>query len=251
MYLSSIPAFSDNYIWILHNNQQHCLIVDPGDAQPVLETLHQQQWQPQAIMLTHHHQDHTAGVAQLRQHYPQLIVYGPAETAAKGASQLVQHGDRLHLLGLEFQVLATPGHTLGHICYFSDPWLFCGDTLFSAGCGRLFEGSAAQMHHSLQQLNQLPAHTLICCGHEYTANNLKFALSLLPENQNLTNYYEKVVQMRQKNQQTLPSTLQTERQINLFLNADNLDFMRKINPKLGQKSAEQRFAWLRQYKDQH
>lgn len=249
MNLISIPAFNDNYIWLLHNKQGKCLIVDPGDSAPVLTAIQQHHWQPEAIFLTHHHQDHTGGVMELVRHYPGLPVYGPGETRAKGASHLVNHGQTIRVLDLCFQVLTTPGHTAHHVCYYSAPWLFSGDTLFSGGCGRLFEGSAAQMYQSLQTLNQLPADTLICCGHEYTLSNLRFAISILPDDQELAHYYQKVEKLRENNQQTVPSTLQTEREINLFLRVNDIDFISKIGKEFYLMPAEQRFAWLRAKKD--
>ncbi|MDI6955489.1 hydroxyacylglutathione hydrolase, partial [Pantoea sp. Pa-EAmG] len=180
MNLTSIPALQDNYIWTLNDEQGRCLIVDPGEARPVLEKIRANHWQPQAILLTHHHHDHVGGVSELLEHYPQLEVYGPQETADKGARTILSDGDEFTLLGLNFRVIATPGHTLGHISYFSSPYLFCGDTMFSGGCGRLFEGTAQQMFESFQALNQLPADTLICCAHEYTLSNMKFAAAILP-----------------------------------------------------------------------
>lgn len=249
MNLSSIPALSDNYIWVLHNEQGHCLIVDPGDSTPLLAAITQHHWQPEAVLLTHHHQDHTGGVRSLLEHYPGLPVYGSPETQSRGASQLVSHGQVLQLSGLTFQVLATPGHTAGHLCYFSEPYLFSGDTLFSAGCGRLFEGTTAQMYQSLQMLNRLPADTLVCCGHEYTLSNLRFALSLAPQDEQLIHYYQLTEQKRKNQQRTVPATLRTERQINVFLRTSEDDFMQQLDESLGEKTAEQRFAWLRAKKD--
>lgn len=248
MNLISIPAFSDNYIWLLANEQGQCIIVDPGDSAPVLAALHHHHWQPQGILLTHHHQDHIGGVACLLTHYPSLPVFGSQETSHL-ASHLVSHHSIISCAGIEFQVLATPGHTAGHVCYYTEPYLFCGDTLFSGGCGRLFEGTAAQMYQSLQTLNQLPANTLICCGHEYTLNNLRFSLSILPNNPDISDYYQKVVKLRKNNQQTLPSTLGTERKINLFIKVNDFDFIEQITPDLKKLAPEQRFAWLRDQKD--
>lgn len=156
-------------------------------------------WVPEAILLTHHHQDHVGGVKELLQHFPQLVVYGPAETQDKGTTHIVKDGDIALVLGHEFKVIATPGHTLGHICYFSQPYLFCGDTLFSGGCGRLFEGTASQMYQSLNKLSALPDDTLICCAHEYTLANMKFALSILPHDSFINDYYRKVNELRVKN----------------------------------------------------
>ncbi|WP_029590848.1 hydroxyacylglutathione hydrolase [Franconibacter pulveris] len=249
MNLNSIPAFQDNYIWVLNDEQGKCLIVDPGEAAPVLKAIEENAWQPVAILLTHHHDDHTGGVKALLARYPELIVYGPQETAGKGTTKVVQEGDAVVILGHEFTVIATPGHTLGHLSYFSFPYLFCGDTMFSAGCGRLFEGTPAQMYQSFQKLNQLPEETLICCAHEYTLSNLTFSVAILPEDMHLTQYYREVKELRAKNQKTLPSNLKKERQINLFLRVNDIDLINKINTETTLQHPEERFAWLRAKKD--
>ena len=188
MNLNSIPAFDDNYIWVLNDEAGRCLIVDPGDAEPVLNAITANNWQPEAIFLTHHHHDHVGGVKELVEKFPQIVVYGPQETQDKGTTQVVKDGETAFVLGHEFSVIATPGHTLGHICYFSKPYLFCGDTLFSGGCGRLFEGTASQMYQSLNKLSALPDDTLVCCAHEYTLSNMKFALSILPHDLSINDY---------------------------------------------------------------
>ncbi|HDC4352795.1 TPA: hydroxyacylglutathione hydrolase, partial [Enterobacter cloacae] len=180
MNLISIPAFEDNYIWVLVDDARRCVIVDPGEAAPVLQAIKENGWQPEAILLTHHHHDHTGGVPELRARFPHLVVYGPAEAQDKGITQVVEEGKNILIREWEFSVFATPGHTLGHLCFYSKPYLFCGDTLFSGGCGRLFEGTPTQMYQSLQKINALPDDTVICCAHEYTLGNMKFSASILP-----------------------------------------------------------------------
>ncbi|WP_313628185.1 hydroxyacylglutathione hydrolase [Kosakonia sp.] len=249
MNLNSIPAFQDNYIWVLNNDDGRCLIVDPGEAAPVLRALEENQWQPEAILLTHHHNDHVGGVKALRQHFPDVVVYGPEETQDKGTTQIVKEGDVISVLGHDFSVFATPGHTLGHICFFSSPYLFCGDTLFSGGCGRLFEGTASQMYQSFCKINALPDDTVICCAHEYTLGNMKFAISILPKDPALNEYYRKVNELRAKNQKTLPVILKNERQINLFLRTEDTDLIDVINQETKLQHPEERFAWLRSKKD--
>lgn len=249
MNLNSIPAFQDNYIWVLSEDDGRCLIVDPGEAAPVLRAIEEHQWQPEAILLTHHHNDHVGGVQALRDAFPDVVVYGPAETQHKGATQVVAEGDTVTVLGQDFSVFATPGHTLGHICFFSFPYLFCGDTLFSGGCGRLFEGTATQMYQSFCKINALPDDTVICCAHEYTLGNMKFAVSVLPQDAEVQEYYKKVSELRAKNEKTLPVILKNERKINLFLRTEDADLIEVINQERVLQHPEERFAWLRAKKD--
>lgn len=249
MNLNSIPAFQDNYIWVLSEDDGRCLIVDPGEAAPVLRAIEEHQWQPEAILLTHHHNDHVGGVQALRDAFPDVVVYGPAETQHKGATQVVAEGDTVTVLGQDFSVFATPGHTLGHICFFSFPYLFCGDTLFSGGCGRLFEGTATQMYQSFCKINALPDDTVICCAHEYTLGNMKFAISVLPQDRDVQEYYKKVSELRAKNEKTLPVILKNERKINLFLRTEDADLIEVINQERVLQHPEERFAWLRAKKD--
>ncbi|WP_367163755.1 hydroxyacylglutathione hydrolase [Kosakonia cowanii] len=249
MNLNSIPAFQDNYIWVLSEDDGRCLIVDPGEAAPVLRAIEEHQWQPEAILLTHHHNDHVGGVQALRDAFPDVVVYGPAETQHKGTTQVVAEGDTVTVLGEDFSVFATPGHTLGHICFFSFPYLFCGDTLFSGGCGRLFEGTATQMYQSFCKINALPDDTVICCAHEYTLGNMKFAVSVLAQDAEVQEYYKKVSELRAKNEKTLPVILKNERKINLFLRTEDADLIEVINQERVLQHPEERFAWLRAKKD--
>jgi hydroxyacylglutathione hydrolase len=220
MKLIPIPAFSDNYIWLLHDEHQ-ALVVDPGDAQPVLEALHRLGLKLDVILVTHHHPDHTGGVARLRE-ATGARVFGPAREVMPEPLTRVTHAQRLQLLGLNFEVIDVPGHTAGHIAYFcedmdSAPLLFCGDTLFSGGCGRLFEGTPDQMLASLDTLAALPPATRVCCTHEYTLSNLKFALAVDPDNQILVKYTAAASALRACQEPTLPSNIGLERQINPFL----------------------------------
>jgi len=225
MELAAIAAFSDNYIWMLHDGV-NAIVVDPGDAAPVQQALAAQSLRLAGILVTHHHADHVGGVNDLRPllHGP---VYGPAGETMPQPCTPCAAGSRLQLLGEDFEVLDVPGHTAGHIAFVlraprdgSAPILFCGDTLFSGGCGRVFEGTPAQMHASLQQLSALPGTTRVCCAHEYTLSNLRFAQAVEPDNLALRHYRERCEALRAQGLPTLPSTLALELQINPFLRCE-------------------------------
>lgn len=239
MYLIPIPAFADNYLWLLHDGNR-ALVVDPGDAGPVKRVLEQHALQLESILVTHHHADHTGGVDALREAYG-ARVYGPAMERIPRPFEPLTEGDTAHALGMDFQVFDVPGHTAGHIAYFlasvpltvcdidgqayalttstpeTRPLLFSGDTLFSGGCGRLFEGTPAQMLASLDKLAALPGCTVVCCTHEYTLNNLRFAQAVEPGNVDLAAYQLRCVDMREHGMPTLPTSIELEQRINPFL----------------------------------
>ena len=220
MNLIALPAFEDNYLWLLHDGAR-ALVVDPGDAQPVQAALARLGLSLQGILVTHHHGDHTGGVAALRA-ATGAAVYGPASERIPEPYQALRGGQGVNVLGITWQVIDVPGHTAGHIAYYAPdvdgaPLLFCGDTLFSGGCGRLFEGTPAQMLASLDALAALPAATRVCCAHEYTLANLRFAAAVEPGNQALADYTRQCERRRAQGLPTLPSDIGTERAINPFL----------------------------------
>jgi hydroxyacylglutathione hydrolase len=228
MNLIALPAFADNYIWMLHDGA-HAVVVDPGDAAPVHAALDELGLALAGILVTHHHPDHVGGVDDLRQRL-RGPVFGPAREQIPKPCTPLQDGDAIEVLGLHFRVLDVPGHTAGHIAYqqqpaapqtaLAAPWLFCGDTLFSAGCGRLFEGTAAQMHDSLARLAALADDTQVCCTHEYTLSNLRFAAAVEPGNAARAEHEARCQALRAAGTPTLPSTIGLERQINPFLRCD-------------------------------
>jgi hydroxyacylglutathione hydrolase len=204
-----IRAFADNYIWALINTEAgKAAVVDPGDATPVIKFLEDQGLDLAGILLTHHHNDHTGGVSGLLE-YCKVPVFGPG--LAAGTEVVVPQ------LDLKFQVLAIPAHTLDHVAYYNQDILFCGDTLFTGGCGRVFEGTAQQMLAALDQLSALPLHTKVYCGHEYTVNNLRFALDVEPENLQLQQRLKAAMLLRERNEPTVPSTIAEELATNPFL----------------------------------
>lgn len=253
--VTPVRAFVDNYIWLVHapRDERQVVIVDPGDAEPVRQALKQQDLTPAAIFATHHHADHVGGVAELADQFA-VPVYGPANETMPVAVKRLSEGDRvvLEALDLQFEVLDVPGHTAGHIALFGHGALFCGDTLFSAGCGRLFEGTAKQMHESLAKLKSLPADMLMYCGHEYTVANLQFALAVEPDNADAYRHLEHCQAQRARHKPTLPSTIGLERKINPFLRCEFETVKRAAEQRIAHAidSETAIFATLRDWKNQ-
>ena len=217
--VTGIPSFKDNYIWLIGNEQTpHVAVVDPGDAQVVIDACEQRGLTPCALLITHHHWDHTTGIEALAARY-HIPVYGPTHEDIAGVTHPLQQDDQVILPEINAQstALDTPGHTAGHISYYGHGSLFCGDTLFACGCGRLFNGTPEQMQHSLQKIAQLPDNTLVYCAHEYTLDNIKFARVAEPENQQLIQRQQETEQLRRQGQPTVPSLLALEKQTNPFL----------------------------------
>lgn len=218
--VTPIPAFRDNYIWLLHD-KGHAVVVDPGDAAPVIAALCARNLMLDAILITHHHDDHTGGVKELVNAYPAEI-YAPGKESYNFPHHAVSEGDHVELTSLNacLHVMETPGHTLGHVVYYGANCLFCGDTLFGCGCGRLFEGTCKQLYHSLQRLAELPPETRVYCAHEYTQHNIRFARMLEPDNAALASREAKVSACRAHGKPSLPSTIALERATNPFLRCE-------------------------------
>jgi hydroxyacylglutathione hydrolase len=246
-----IPAFEDNYLWLLVHGKS-AAVVDPGDAQPVLRYLAQHQLTLCAILCTHHHADHVGGIRELLAQYP-VPVYGPAQEKIPGRTQAVVEGDcvRLPELGLEFSVIDVPGHTAGHVAYYGAERLFCGDTLFACGCGRLFEGTPQAMHQSLSKLARLPDATLVYCAHEYTLDNIRFAKVVEPDNADLLQREIDDRNSRAQHQPTVPSRLDLEKRTNPFLRSAMPTVIAAAQRYAGRTLPEpwQVFAVVRAWKD--
>jgi len=252
--ITPIDALQDNYIWLLREtNHRGAIVVDPGEAKPVLETLTRGQLSLTAILVTHHHWDHTNGIAELLKQYPTAIVFGPAKEKVFGCKHFMQENDQTAIpnFSTQFKVLDIPGHTLGHIAYYGANALFCGDTLFTAGCGRIFEGTPEQMYQSLSKLAALPATTKIYCGHEYTLANLKFAAHVEPNNTDTQQRIKQVQQLRAQQLPSVPATLMLELQTNPFLRCESPSIISAVEYHIKKKldNPVDVFAHLREWKN--
>ena len=258
-YIVPVHAFADNYIWVIRDHY-HAAVIDPGDASPVLDYLSREKLQLIAILNTHHHHDHVGGNAGLLREFA-VPVYGPAnESISTLTHRLKECGDReneegcvyLPEFSLSFRVLDIPGHTAGHIAYYGANLLFCGDTLFACGCGRLFEGTPQQMIESLDKLADLPKETLIYCGHEYTLSNIRFARKVEPGNPLLARRDMEVEELRNKNVPTLPSTIAVEKGTNPFLRCDEPEVIQNASNYAGKPLTDRVsvFAAIRDWKNQ-
>lgn len=264
--VTALRAFADNYIWLIHSprSPHRVLAVDPGDAEPVQRALRADGLELAGILLTHHHFDHVGGVTQLAELQPARVskpaardagplqIFGPARERVPGQPVQLCEGDRVELADLElaFDVLDVPGHTAGHIAYVGHGAVFCGDTLFSAGCGRLFEGTAEQMSASLGKLAALPEDTLVYCAHEYTLSNLKFALAVEPHNPATRQYLDECVARRARDEATVPSTIRRERNVNPFLRCAQESVKQAAEAHAGRRlNPPEVFAVIRKWKD--
>lgn len=251
-----IPAFDDNYIWLLKQAAgRHCAVVDPGDEDPVIDYLRANKLDLSAILITHKHGDHTGGVRALKKLWPDAVIYGPANEPIAALDRQVSEGEVLELeaIASRFTVLDVPGHTEGHVAYYGEGALFCGDTLFAAGCGRVFSGTFDQLSDSLVRLGQLPVETKVYCAHEYTLSNLGFALWVEPDNPQLLqrNRVDKLA--REQGRPTLPSTIGLELASNPFMRTDNANVVAAAENWREQKLASRGevFRALREWKDRN
>jgi hydroxyacylglutathione hydrolase len=245
-----LPAFDDNYIWCLTDAQGQWLVVDPGQAAPVLDFARQQGCAPLAILLTHHHGDHIGGVAELIAHWPDVPVHGPDDGRMPAASRPAAPGKALQIGAWTVQVIDVSGHTRSHLAYLAADHLFCGDALFSLGCGRMFEGTPSEMLASLDRLAALPPHTRVCCGHEYTLANAAFALAVEPHNAALQHRLKEAQAMRASHRPSLPSTIGSELECNPFLRTAQASVAAAVADRIhahGDRVAV--FAALRGWKD--
>ncbi|CAM3587890.1 hydroxyacylglutathione hydrolase [Pseudoalteromonas sp. CO348] len=250
--VDAIKAFDDNYIWVIKDPlSSNCWVIDPGDEQPVLDYLAKFDLTLQGILVTHHHWDHTDGIAPLLLHFPSLTVYGPKNGKYKGITHGLSEHDKITLFDTTLNIIATPGHTLDHICYVNDELAFTGDTLFNAGCGRLFEGTPSQMWRSFEKLLTLPDTCKVYCTHEYTLANLAFAEAVEPTNQALTQYHQQAKSLRANNERTVPTTIEQQKAINPFLRAANEAILTQVPTQFiaPENTPEARFSALRKWKD--
>ncbi|XRX42427.1 MAG: hydroxyacylglutathione hydrolase [Buchnera aphidicola (Eriosoma harunire)] len=241
IYLHPITALKDNYVWIISDPNKKCIIIDPGVSTPVLYTITKLNLIPIAILITHNHIDHVSGVLTISLKFPNIKIYGPSEAMQHNITHLLYGNETINLLSKKCKAISTPGHTRGHLSYYIDSYLFCGDTLFSGGCGKIYQEDYFMMFESFIKILKLPNNTNLCCGHEYTKKNLEFANMIYPHDKNIILYYNKI----KKSKNIIISTIKIEKKINIFfrLALDNELTNKKNNLK--------KFIYLRKLKNKH
>ncbi len=249
--IKPIKALSDNYIWLVTTNEGS-IVIDPGESKQIIDLVKSNEIDLEGILITHHHYDHTNGIEEILK-YKKVEVFGPKNNL-NSITKRVKQNDVFNLIGLKFEVIETPGHTLDHIAFYclkdEKSILFCGDTLFSGGCGRVFEGTYSQMYESLKKLSKLPEDTQIFCGHEYTSSNLQFACAVEPNNQFIREYNQEIIEKTKNGEPSLPSSLKIEHMINPFIRCNEENLIDNINKKFGEVSSEiEIFSTLRKWKD--
>ena len=249
--IEPIEAFSDNYIWLVTTNEGS-IVIDPGESSKTIELLKKRDLNLKAILITHHHFDHTGGIDEVKL-FSSAKVYGPKNDISS-IDVRVEVGQALSLIGIDFEIIELPGHTMDHIAFYTNnngnPLLFCGDTLFAGGCGRVFEGTFEQMHESLMKLKSLPANTKVYSGHEYTTANLSFAKEVEPLNKNIISRYNEVLKLRKEGIPTLPTTIEIELRTNPFFRCDVEEIQDSLLKKFNIERNEQEiFKVLREWKD--
>ena len=253
MNIVQIPAFTDNYFWLMfEDNNKSAVVVDPGDSAPVIKSLMDNNLELTDILITHHHNDHIGGVSELKKVFPKVNIFGPSDSRIP-ANNIVKDEDTIKLdsLNEEFRVLDVRGHTNSHIAYYFDKKLFCGDTLFSCGCGRLFEGTYNEMYQSLLKIKNLPKKTLLYCAHEYTLDNIGFAKIVEPDNKDLLRKEKEVLYLRKNNKYTVPSLLEEELKINPFLRFNNINVKKSVEKHFKKEfmNESEIFKYTREWKD--
>lgn len=229
MNIIRIKSLKTNYIWIIYNNKNDCIIIDPGEYIKILKIIKKLRLTIKSILITHNHSDHTNGILMLLRYFPKIEVYGPLKSQYKNIKiTIVGEGDNLILLNKKIQILDLPGHTAYHIGFYCNPYLFCGDTVFSAGCGKVQIGYMQDMYKSILKIKKLPHNTLICCGHEYTLSNINFAASILSHNKLIINYYHRIINYIAQNKPIPITRLSLELKINPFFRCDHIDTKQEL-----------------------
>lgn len=250
MKLTKVKSLKDNYIWILIDKNQ-CVIVDPGSFTPVQVFLKKKKINPICILITHHHKDHLNGVNKLKQKYKKIKIFGPKEINSIKKIYFIKNKENIKINNFSFHVFSTPGHTINHVIYYQKPYLFCGDTVFSGGCGKIFEGTNKQMYNSIKLIKNFPENTLICPSHEYTLKNIIFANSILPNDKKIKKYKKIIEKKIKEKKSTLPSSIKNEKKINIFFRTNDKQLKKKFKYNFNENDSSYKiFKKIRKMKDE-